>query len=61
MQVAGQQVSNGYVLEIEDRGLGMTDDFDLGIYLKRARAAAERLGDTAYHQERWQALATASS
>ena len=26
MQVAGQQVSNGYVLEIEDRGLGMTDD-----------------------------------
>ncbi|HZB59162.1 MAG TPA: ATP-binding protein, partial [Actinomycetota bacterium] len=26
VQVAGQQVSNGYVLEIEDRGLGMTDD-----------------------------------
>ncbi|HEY8556462.1 MAG TPA: nitrate- and nitrite sensing domain-containing protein, partial [Actinomycetes bacterium] len=25
VQVAGQQVSNGYVLEIEDRGLGMTD------------------------------------
>ena len=34
-------------------GLGMTDDFDLGFYLKRARAAAESLGDTAYHQERW--------
>ena len=34
-------------------GLGMTDDFDLGFYLKRARVAAESLGDTAYHQERW--------
>jgi hypothetical protein len=26
VQVAGQRVSNGYVLEIEDRGLGMSDD-----------------------------------
>jgi signal transduction histidine kinase len=26
VQVAGQQVSNGYVIEIEDRGLGMSDD-----------------------------------
>jgi HAMP domain-containing protein len=26
VQVAGQPVSNGYVLEIEDRGLGMSDD-----------------------------------
>src|ERR687897_1830832 len=26
VQVAGQKVSNGYVLEIEDRGLGMSDD-----------------------------------
>ena len=34
-------------------GLGMTDDFDLGFYLKRARVAAESLGDTAYHQQRW--------
>jgi acyl-CoA dehydrogenase len=34
-------------------GLGMTDDFDLGFYLKRARATAEHLGDTAYHQQRW--------
>ena len=37
-------------------GLGMTDDFDLGFYLKRARGAAERLGDTAWHRERWAAL-----
>ena len=26
VQVAGQSISGGYVLEIEDRGLGMTDD-----------------------------------
>jgi signal transduction histidine kinase len=26
VQIAGQQVSNGYVLEIEDRGLGMSDE-----------------------------------
>jgi len=37
-------------------GIGMTDDFDLGFYLKRARAAAERLGDTAFHLERYAAL-----
>jgi acyl-CoA dehydrogenase len=37
-------------------GIGMTDDFDLGFYLKRARAAAERLGDTAFHLERYATL-----
>jgi hypothetical protein len=26
VQIAGQQVSNGYVIEIEDRGLGMSDE-----------------------------------
>ncbi|RYD92016.1 MAG: acyl-CoA dehydrogenase, partial [Sphingomonadales bacterium] len=40
-------------------GLGMTDDFDLGFYLKRARAAAEHLGDTAFHQERYAVLESA--
>jgi alkylation response protein AidB-like acyl-CoA dehydrogenase len=37
-------------------GIGMTDEFDLGFYLKRARGAAERLGDTAFHQERYAGL-----
>jgi alkylation response protein AidB-like acyl-CoA dehydrogenase len=37
-------------------GLGMTDDFDLGFYVKRARACAERLGDTAFHLERYAAF-----
>jgi alkylation response protein AidB-like acyl-CoA dehydrogenase len=34
-------------------GIGVTDDFDLGFYLKRIRAAAELLGDSAFHAERY--------
>lgn len=30
-------------------GLGMTDEADIGLYLKRARVAASELGDSAYH------------
>jgi alkylation response protein AidB-like acyl-CoA dehydrogenase len=30
-------------------GLGMTDEADIGLYLKRARVAASELGDNAYH------------
>lgn len=37
-------------------GMGMTDDLDLGFYLKRVRAAAERLGDTVFHLERYAEL-----
>mgnify|MGYP000241753560 CR=1 FL=1 len=33
-------------------GIGMTDDCDIGFYMKRARAAAETFGDTAFHGER---------
>jgi alkylation response protein AidB-like acyl-CoA dehydrogenase len=37
-------------------GIGMTDDFDLGFYLKRVRALAESLGDAAFHMERYARL-----
>jgi acyl-CoA dehydrogenase len=37
-------------------GIGMTDEFDLGFYLKRVRALAESLGDTAFHMERYARL-----
>ncbi|MCA0873353.1 acyl-CoA/acyl-ACP dehydrogenase [Seohaeicola saemankumensis] len=30
-------------------GIGMTDDFDMGFYMKRARVTAEWLGDYGYH------------
>ncbi len=32
-------------------GIGMTDAFDMGFYMKRARVAAEWLGDYGYHAE----------
>jgi alkylation response protein AidB-like acyl-CoA dehydrogenase len=34
-------------------GIGVTDDFDIGFYLKRVRVAAEQLGDWAFHTERY--------
>jgi acyl-CoA dehydrogenase len=33
-------------------GMGMTDDVDVGLYMKRARAAAETFGDGAFHGDR---------
>jgi alkylation response protein AidB-like acyl-CoA dehydrogenase len=37
-------------------GIGMTDEHDIGFYLKRAQAAAVAFGDAAYHRGRWAAL-----
>jgi alkylation response protein AidB-like acyl-CoA dehydrogenase len=37
-------------------GIGMTDEHDIGFYLKRARAAAVTFGDAAHHRERWARL-----
>lgn len=37
-------------------GIGVTDEFDLGFYLKRARAASQTLGDADFHRERWAEL-----
>ncbi|MCG2839604.1 acyl-CoA/acyl-ACP dehydrogenase [Sandaracinobacter sp. RS1-74] len=33
-------------------GIGMTDEFDIGFYMKRARAAQETFGDTAFQADR---------
>jgi acyl-CoA dehydrogenase len=33
-------------------GIGMTDAFDIGLYLKRARVEATLFGDAAYHADR---------
>lgn len=33
-------------------GIGMTDDFDIGFFMKRARAAIETFGDGAFHGDR---------
>jgi alkylation response protein AidB-like acyl-CoA dehydrogenase len=34
-------------------GIGMTDEHEIGFYLKRARVAEQSFGDAAYHRERW--------
>ena len=34
-------------------GIGMTDEHDIGLYLKRIRVAQEMFGDTAYHADRF--------
>ncbi|RKH80688.1 acyl-CoA dehydrogenase, partial [Corallococcus praedator] len=33
-------------------GIGMTDAYDIGFYMKRARAARETFGDFAFHGDR---------
>lgn len=37
-------------------GIGVTDEFDIGFFLKRARVASERLGDPTFHAERYARL-----
>ncbi len=37
-------------------GIGMTDEFDAGFYLKRARAAEAIFGSQAYHRDRYARL-----
>lgn len=37
-------------------GVGVTDEYDVGLYLKRARATSATLGDEAWHTDRWATL-----
>lgn len=37
-------------------GIGMTDEFDLGLYMKRARTLQELLGDAGFHADRVAAM-----
>ena len=37
-------------------GIGVTDEFDLGLYVKRVRVAAQMLGDSSFHIERYARL-----
>lgn len=37
-------------------GIGMTDEFDIGFFLKRARVAQQFLGDASFHRERYATL-----
>jgi alkylation response protein AidB-like acyl-CoA dehydrogenase len=37
-------------------GIGMTDEHEIGFYLKRARVACQTFGDAAFHRDRWARL-----
>lgn len=37
-------------------GVGVTDEYDVGFYLKRARVAELTFGDANHHRDRWAAL-----
>jgi len=37
-------------------GIGMTDEFDIGFFIKRARVAEHYLGDAAWHRDRYASL-----
>ncbi len=37
-------------------GVGMTDEYDIGFYLKRARVAELSFDDAAFHRARWATL-----
>lgn len=37
-------------------GIGMTDEFDIGLFMKRARVAQASFGDASFHRDRYAAL-----
>ena len=37
-------------------GIGMTDEFDVGFFIKRARVAQQFLGDASFHRDRYATL-----
>ena len=48
-QAAGLAVKEGVQMH---GGIGMTDEYDIGLYMKRDRALAEFMGDQYYHAQR---------
>ncbi len=62
VSLAKARCSDAYVLATNEAvqmfgGVGMTDEYDIGFYMKRARAAEMTFGDAAFHRDRWARLA----
>jgi len=38
-------------------GIGVTDELEIGFFLKRARVAMQLFGDSGYHKDRYATLA----
>ena len=58
VSLAKARCSDAYVLAANEgvqmfAGVGMTDEYDIGFYMKRARASELTFGDSAYHRNRW--------
>jgi len=61
VSLAKARCSDAYVLATNEgvqifAGVGMTDEYDIGFYMKRARAAEQSFGDAAFHRDRWATL-----
>jgi acyl-CoA dehydrogenase len=59
--LAKARLSDGYCLVANEAvqmhgGIGMTDEHDIGLFLKRARAAEMTFGDAAHHRDRFAQL-----
>lgn len=61
VSVMKARCSDAYILVANEGiqmfgGVGMTDEYDIGLFLKRARAAELTFGDAAWHRDRWARL-----
>ncbi|MCU0669827.1 MAG: acyl-CoA dehydrogenase, partial [Myxococcota bacterium] len=61
VSLAKARCSDAFVLAANEGvqmfgGVGMTDEYDVGFYIKRARVAEMTFGDAAWHRERWARL-----
>jgi alkylation response protein AidB-like acyl-CoA dehydrogenase len=61
VSLAKARLSDAYCLVANEAvqlhgGIGMTDEHDIGFFLKRARVAEMTFGDAAYHRDRFAAL-----
>lgn len=54
MSEVAQQISNEAIQM--HGGIGMTDEHDIGLYLKRSRVLEQLFGDTIWHQDRYAKL-----
>jgi alkylation response protein AidB-like acyl-CoA dehydrogenase len=62
VSLAKARLSDAYCLVTNEAvqlhgGIGMTDEHDIGLFLKRARACEQTFGDAAYHRDRFARLA----
>ncbi|MEY4514005.1 MAG: hypothetical protein RLZZ450_6127 [Pseudomonadota bacterium] len=61
VSVAKARLSDAYTLVANEAvqlhgGIGMTDEHDIGFFMKRARASELTFGDSAFHRDRFAAL-----